>query len=109
MDGLRGRESSGVWHHGGPEHRRTINRHWGLVRQSMRMAKKEENASDNRLRKREAEKANKVEVAPGVTVVSLRHETRDVLETCWLDRLKDSRTPQAESAAWGPENPESAV
>ena len=34
--------------------------------------KKEENASDQRQKKREAEEADKVEVAPGVTVASLR-------------------------------------
>ena len=33
MDGLRGRGSLGVWHHGGLEHRRT--RLWGLVQHSM--------------------------------------------------------------------------
>ena len=35
--------------------------------------KEEENASGYRQRKREAEEADKVEVAPGVTVASLRH------------------------------------
>ena len=34
--------------------------------------KKEEKASEHRQRKREAEEADKVEVAPGVTVASLR-------------------------------------
>ena len=34
--------------------------------------KEEEKASEHRQRKREAEEANKVEVAPGVTVASLR-------------------------------------
>ena len=34
--------------------------------------KEEEKASEHRQRKREAEEAGKVEVAPGVTVVSLR-------------------------------------
>ena len=34
--------------------------------------KEEENASDQRQKKREAEAADKVEVAPGVTVASLR-------------------------------------
>ena len=34
--------------------------------------KEEENASEHRQRKREAEEAGKVEVAPGVTVASLR-------------------------------------
>ena len=34
--------------------------------------KEEENASDQRQKKREAEEADKVEVAPGVTVASLR-------------------------------------
>ena len=34
MDGLRGRGSSGVWHHGGLEDRR--NRPWGLLPHSMR-------------------------------------------------------------------------
>ena len=33
-DGLCGMRSSGVWHHGGLEHRRT--RPWGLVQHSMR-------------------------------------------------------------------------
>ena len=35
-------------------------------------AKEEENASNKRQKKREAEEADKVEVAPGVTVASLR-------------------------------------
>ena len=35
--------------------------------------KEEENASQYRQRKREAEEADKVAVAPGVTVASLRH------------------------------------
>ena len=35
--------------------------------------KEEEKASENRYRKREAEEADKVEVAPGVIVASLRH------------------------------------
>ena len=34
--------------------------------------KEEEKASEHRQRKREAEEADKVEVAPGVTVASLR-------------------------------------
>ena len=34
--------------------------------------KDEENASEHRQRKREAEEADKVEVVPGVTVASLR-------------------------------------
>ena len=34
--------------------------------------KEEENASQHRQRKREAEEADKAEVAPGVTVASLR-------------------------------------
>ena len=34
--------------------------------------KEEENASNQRQKKREAEEADKVEVAPGVTVASLR-------------------------------------
>ena len=34
--------------------------------------KEEENASKHRQRKREAEEADKVEVAPGVTLASLR-------------------------------------
>ena len=34
--------------------------------------KEEETASEHRQRKREAEEADKVEVAPGVTVASLR-------------------------------------
>ena len=35
--------------------------------------KKEEKASEHRQRKREAEEADRVEVAPGVPVASLRH------------------------------------
>ena len=35
-------------------------------------AREEENASNQRQKKREAEEADKVEVAPGVTVASLR-------------------------------------
>ena len=35
--------------------------------------REEEKASENRQRKREAEEAHKAEVAPGVTVASLRH------------------------------------
>ena len=34
--------------------------------------KEEENASEHRQRKREAEDADKVEIAPGVTVASFR-------------------------------------
>ena len=37
------------------------------------MGEEEENASEHRQRKREAEEADKVEVARGVTVGSLRH------------------------------------
>ena len=33
MDGLRGRRSSGFWHPGGLEHRRT--RSWGLVQRNI--------------------------------------------------------------------------
>ena len=40
--------------------------------------KEEENASNQRQKKREAEEADKVEVAPGVTVASLRR-FRDAL------------------------------
>ena len=36
------------------------------------LVKEEENASDQRQKKREDEEADKVEVAPGVTVASLR-------------------------------------
>ena len=35
--------------------------------------REEENASNQRQKKREAEEADKIEVAPGVTVASLRH------------------------------------
>ena len=46
--------------------------HEGVCRFMAAWVKEEENASDQRQKKREAEKADKVEVAPGVTVASLR-------------------------------------
>ena len=42
------------------------------IRFTTAWVKQEENASDQRQKKREAEAADKVEVAPGVTVASLR-------------------------------------
>ena len=46
--------------------------HQGGCRFMVAWVKEEENASKHRQRKREAEEADKVEVAPGVTVASLR-------------------------------------
>ena len=42
--------------------------------------REEENSSENLPRKREAEEADKVEVAPGVTVGSLRHFRSALIE-----------------------------
>ena len=53
----------GVWHSAV---------HEGGCRFMAAWVKEEENASDQRQKKREAEEADKVEVAPGVTVASLR-------------------------------------
>ena len=49
--------------------------------------KEEENAPDQRQKKREAEEADKVEVAPGVTVASLRRFRAALVET--KDSLSD--------------------
>ena len=76
MDGLRGRGSSAIWHHGGLEHRRA----WvwyntvceGACRFMAAWAREKEKAAENRERKRKEEEADKVEVAPGMTVASLR-------------------------------------
>ena len=46
--------------------------HEGGCRFMAAWVREEENASNQRHKKREAEEANKVEVAPGVTVASLR-------------------------------------
>ena len=46
--------------------------HEGVCRFMAAWVKGEENASKHRQKKREAEKADKVEVAPGVTVARLR-------------------------------------
>ena len=46
--------------------------HEGGCRFMVAWVKEEENASSHRQKKREAEEADKVEVAPGVTVASLR-------------------------------------
>ena len=46
--------------------------HEGGCRFMAAWVKEEENASKHRLRKRDADEADKVEVAPGVTVASLR-------------------------------------
>ena len=46
--------------------------HEGSCRFMAAWVKEEENASNQRQKKREAEEADKVEVAPGVTVASLR-------------------------------------
>ena len=61
MDGLRGRGSSEVWHHGG----NTVSK--GGYRFMAAWMREEEKASENRQRKREreTEEADKVEVAPG--------------------------------------------
>ena len=40
MDVLRGKLSSGIWHHGGLKHRHTINRPWGLVQHSITVGAK---------------------------------------------------------------------
>ena len=55
----------GVWYS-------TVCKGGGCCRFTAAWVKEEENASEHRQRKREAEKANKVEVAPRVTVASLR-------------------------------------
>ena len=47
--------------------------------------REEENASDQRQKKRDAEEADKVEVAPGVTVASLRR-----FRTALMGQPKDS-------------------
>ena len=71
---------SGVWDHGGLEHRRT--RHWGFVQHSMRRGlqvyDRVGEGTGKGVRKpageerNEGEKADKIEVASGVTVASLR-------------------------------------
>ena len=67
MGALHGRGSSGVWYHGGLECRRTINRPWGLIQDSMRM-RLQIYGRVGEGRGRDAEEADKVEIAPGVTV-----------------------------------------
>ena len=66
--------------------------------------REEEKASENRLRKREAEDAGKVGVAPGVTVRSLGRFRTTLIGT-------DPKTAQAASAVpiGDPKNPESAL
>ena len=78
MDGLRGRGSSaiGIWGDWNtaaldPGALYSILREGGC-RFMAAWVKEEENASEHWQRKREAEEADKVEVAPGVTVASLR-------------------------------------
>ena len=80
-EGPRGRGSSGVWHHGGLEYRRIIDPGaWydtvreGGCRFMGAWVKEEEKAPENwqRNREREVHEADKIEVAPGVTVGSLR-------------------------------------
>ena len=76
MDGLRGRRSSGVWHHGVQSTAALDYGVWystvceGDCRLMAAWLGEEEKASENRQRKGEAEKADKFEVAPGVTVGS---------------------------------------
>ena len=78
--GLRDRGSLASWHHAGLEHRRTPldpGAWYSTVREGgyrfmAAWVKEEEKASEHRQRNREAEEADKDEVAPGVTVVSLR-------------------------------------
>ena len=87
IDGTRDRGSPGVWHHGGLEYRRT--RHLGVVQHGIRrglqvygrIGEGKGKASENRQRKREPEEADKVEVAPGVTVGSLRRFRAASLES----------------------------
>ena len=77
---MRGRGLSGVWHHGELEYHRT--RPWGVIQHSMRSGwriygRKGEGRGKcvrktTEERKREANKADKVEAAPGRTVRSLR-------------------------------------
>ena len=81
MDGLRGSGSSIIiWHHGGLDWS-TAAFDPGVWYSTVRKGgckfmaawmKEEENASKHRQRKREAEEADNDEVAPGVTVASLR-------------------------------------
>ena len=61
--------------------------------------REEDNASENRLRKREAEEVDKVEVAPAVTVGSLRRfraalirATRGLPKSCRLRRQGSLKT-----------------
>ena len=86
MGGLRGRGSSGVWHHGGLEHRRTTTTTTtvdpGVLYSTLLceggcrfMAGRVGEGRGKDVRKpteekRKAEQADKVEVAPGVTVQS---------------------------------------
>ena len=81
MDELRGRGSSVTpsmvsWWTGAPPHLTlgigTSTVYEGGCRCTAAWVKEEENTSDHRQRKREAKEANKAEVAPGVTVASLR-------------------------------------
>ena len=78
MEGLRNREKLDVWHHRGLEYR--PNGPSSLVQHSVRrwlqvygrVAEERRTDVETRQRKREAEEAHKVEVAPEVTVGSLR-------------------------------------
>ena len=70
MNELRGRGLSNVWRHRELGHRRTICE--GGCRLMAAWVGQEEKASENRQRKREAKKTDKLEVAPGMTVESLR-------------------------------------
>ena len=78
MDGLRDRGYSAIWHQGGLEHSALDPEVWysavreGGCRFMAAWVKEEEKASEHRQIKRETEETDKVEVAPGVTVTSLR-------------------------------------
>ena len=79
MDGLRGRGSSAVWHRGGLDSTAALDPAvWystvrdGGSRFMAAWVKEKEKASEHRQRKREADEADQIEVAPGVTLASLR-------------------------------------
>ena len=76
QDGQSGGRSSAIWHHGGLEYLRTLTLGLGAPKCAKRLQVHgrvgEEKTSEHQQRKRGAEKADKVEVAPGVIVGSLR-------------------------------------
>ena len=76
MNGLRSRGSLDVWHRGGITALDSGDRQSTVCEGGCRFRAawvgEEKKASENRQRKREAEEADKLEIAPGVTVASLR-------------------------------------